>query len=343
MENDNKYLKIRQVITDHIDNSEVKNYIKYRETEIVSSDNIERSFKISARIGKNKESLLLEFKEDLYDKLAERFGNEEATQILSNNIDLEFGLATGDKFTGIDLVDLNGNVFKLKHEAGKILMLDFWATWCNYCQQPMQENVDLMTKDAKLTENNISIIGLSCDEDSQKWKAHLEKKIWLSLPQLVKKGLLKEVGIKGIHCIVVINKQGIISYVGHPAEINLEEALLNLAQDKPFLDECSSTSLNSWWKDNENNKKISVVEDSNALIKDAGVLNATFCVNTRLEYDHESNQMKVKKVTPIFFGDVSPFEYETVEKLSPTLQKKYNLHNFSFKMKVIEISGNEDF
>ena len=119
--------------------------------------------------------------------------------------------------------------------------------------------------------------------------------------------------------------------------------MLDQAQDKPFLDDFSSTTLNSWWKDAEDKTKIAIVEDSNALIKDAGVLNATFYINTRLEYDPNLNQMKVKKVTPIFFGDVSPFEYETVENFATTLQKKYNLHNFSFKMKVIEISGNEDF
>jgi thiol-disulfide isomerase/thioredoxin len=343
MENDNKHLLIREVITDHIKNSELKNNIKYKEIEVINPENIDRDIKISGRVNKNKEIPLTEFREELYDKLADVIGSEEATEILGNTVDLEVGLAQGDKFTGLDVVDFDGKQVKFRHEEGKVLMLDFWATWCGYCQEPMQENVDMVTKNQKLAENDISIVGLSCDEDTNRWKNHIVERKWTAIPQYVKKGLLKEVGVKGIPCIAIINKQGIISFLGHPSEINLEEALLNLAQDKPIQSENSQNDLNAWWNGTDLSSKSVIVAESNFVLKEAGVLNATFCVSTRLEYDVQSDQMKVKKITPIFYGEVTPFEYETVQNCAINLQTNYNFNDFAFKMKVIDMSGNDDF
>jgi thiol-disulfide isomerase/thioredoxin len=343
MENDNKHLLLREVIIDHIRNSELKNYIKYKEIEVINPENIDRDLKISGRVSKNKEIQLNEFKEELYDKISDVIGNEEATEILGNIIDLELGLAQGDKFSGLDVVDFDGKSVKLSHEAGKVLMIDFWATWCGYCQEPMQENVELVTKNQKLSENNISIVGLSCDEDTNKWKNHIVQRNWTAIPQYVKKGLLKEVGVKGIPCIAIINKHGIISFLGHPSEINLEEALLNLAHDKPINSENSQNDLNSWWNGTDPSSKSVIVAESNFILKEAGVLNAIFCVSTRSEYDVQSDQMKAKKITPIFYGEVTPFEYETVQNCAITLQSNYNFNDFAFKMKVIDMSGNEDF
>jgi thiol-disulfide isomerase/thioredoxin len=340
MDDNHKHFQLREVVTNHILNSEFKNQIKYRENEVVYPGDVNRDIKITGRVNRNKENSLIEFREELYDKIAEILGNEEATDFLNSNVQLDIGISKGDKFTGLDVVDLNGNSLKLNHEAGKVLMLDFWATWCKFCQQPMQENIDLVTNNQKLAENNVIIVGLSCDEDTQKWKNHIEQKNWSLIPQYVKKGLLKELGIKGIPCILIVNKQGIISFIGHPSEINLEQFLLSTQNEKLTLSENDS---NYWWNIIDENKKINMIKECNLILENSGVKNATFCVSSRLEYDPETNQMQALKITPTFFGDVTPFENDTVKESASTLQTKYNFNDFSYKMKVIEFGAGEDF
>ena len=44
------------------------------------------------------------------------------------------------------LKDSTGKQFTLKHYRGKVLLLDFWATWCHGCKQEMPWFVDLDRK-----------------------------------------------------------------------------------------------------------------------------------------------------------------------------------------------------
>jgi len=236
----------RAIIIEHLINSDLKNFIKYKETEAIYPGRVDRDITLTGRVPKKSQNDLEEFIENLYDKLAEKCGNEFAT-VFNNNVTIEVGPCEGEKFQGIECFDEDGKKVQVKHESGQILMLDFWATWCKYCQEPMQENVDLMTKNSNFQDNNISIIGLSCDENASKWKEHLVQKNWKSIPQYVKTGLRKELGIKAIPCVGIINKEGVISYFGHPMNINLEETLLGLTKNESikFPDE----DPNPWWSE----------------------------------------------------------------------------------------------
>jgi thiol-disulfide isomerase/thioredoxin len=34
----------------------------------------------------------------------------------------------------------------LRHESGKVYLLDFWATWCPPCQAPMAYNCEMIKR-----------------------------------------------------------------------------------------------------------------------------------------------------------------------------------------------------
>jgi thiol-disulfide isomerase/thioredoxin len=338
MDGELKYLEIRETIIGHIKNSDLKQQIKFREMEIVNVENTDHDFKVTARVGKSNETALMEFKETLYDLLAEKIGNEEATEFVNNNVDFEVGIAVGEKFQGLDVQDSNGSKIRVAHEAGSVLMLDFWATWCGYCQDPMQENVNIMTQNNHLKENNISIVGLSCDEDTEKWKSHVALAKWDQIPQYVKKNLLKEVGVRGIPCIAIINKSGIVDFVGHPSEIKLEEYLINLAQDKTNSSEQTLDS-NDWWNSTDSQTKSVIVAEAGFSLSDVGVINAKFCVTTRFELNNETFTMVPKKVTPMFYGEVTPYEYDTIQNVAINLQTTNNFNDFAFKVRVLQMEG----
>jgi peroxiredoxin len=64
------------------------------------------------------------------------------------------------------LKDSTGKYFSLKDYRGKILLLDFWATWCHGCKQEMPWFVDL---DRKYRASRLEVVGVSMDDDG--WKA----------------------------------------------------------------------------------------------------------------------------------------------------------------------------
>lgn len=60
-----------------------------------------------------------------------------------------------------NFTDLNGQQQALKQWQGKIIVLNFWATWCPPCREEMPE---LSAMQDQYKKQNIVIIGLSTDD-----------------------------------------------------------------------------------------------------------------------------------------------------------------------------------
>jgi thiol-disulfide isomerase/thioredoxin len=62
----------------------------------------------------------------------------------------------------VDLVDLSGARLDLRALAGKVVVINFWATWCGPCRDEMPDLVALQAH----YKDQLAIIGLSIDEGS---------------------------------------------------------------------------------------------------------------------------------------------------------------------------------
>ena len=75
--------------------------------------------------------------------------------------------AVGDKLAiikGATPVLGNSNkVVDIEHKEGEVILLDFWATWCPPCQEPMRHNQNMLMKRAESWGKKVRIIGLSID------------------------------------------------------------------------------------------------------------------------------------------------------------------------------------
>ena len=60
-----------------------------------------------------------------------------------------------------ELQDMDGNVIHSKEFAGKIVVVNFWATWCQPCVQEIPGFVSLQQKYAK---QGLTIVGIALDE-----------------------------------------------------------------------------------------------------------------------------------------------------------------------------------
>ena len=65
------------------------------------------------------------------------------------------------------LKDVNGKPVALTDFKGKILVLNFWATWCIPCRAEIPALVELQ---AKYARNGLQVIGVSIDDPAEKMK-----------------------------------------------------------------------------------------------------------------------------------------------------------------------------
>ena len=63
------------------------------------------------------------------------------------------------------LEDVDGNKVKLATFGGKVLLLNFWATWCAPCKVEIPHLVELQ---ARYAEGGLQVIGISVDEPPEK-------------------------------------------------------------------------------------------------------------------------------------------------------------------------------
>jgi thiol-disulfide isomerase/thioredoxin len=76
---------------------------------------------------------------------------------------------------------LDGTECDVSHQAGQVLLLDFWATWCPPCQKPMAHNQEMLEEHGAAWGDKVRLIGLSIDQEREKLKTHVETKKWTSV------------------------------------------------------------------------------------------------------------------------------------------------------------------
>ncbi len=59
------------------------------------------------------------------------------------------------------LKDLSGRTLTLADYRGKVVLLNFWATWCEPCRQEIPEFIQLQNK-----SRNLQIVGISLDDSA---------------------------------------------------------------------------------------------------------------------------------------------------------------------------------
>ncbi len=68
-------------------------------------------------------------------------------------------------------IDLNGKPAKLSDLRGKVVVLNFWATWCPPC---VEETPALIELNQRIASRNGVVLGVSIDDDEAAYKQFIE-------------------------------------------------------------------------------------------------------------------------------------------------------------------------
>jgi thiol-disulfide isomerase/thioredoxin len=142
-----------------------------------------------------------------WDKSAE----ERKTKALAGKMEkpaVDFALRSAD-----------GDTVKLSDLKGRIVILDFWATWCGPCRMAMPE-IDAFLKVS--TDPDIKVYSINVWENFRyKTKTFMEKHGYSMTLLYGNDDLVKAYGVTGIPTLFIIDKEGKIRY----EEIGYEEGL----------------------------------------------------------------------------------------------------------------------
>lgn len=74
---------------------------------------------------------------------------------------LSLSAFSADKAPNFELVDLNGNKVSLSDFTGKVVLLNFWATWCPPCRAEIPHFIEFQDK---YSEKGFITLGVSLDQ-----------------------------------------------------------------------------------------------------------------------------------------------------------------------------------
>ena len=102
-----------------------------------------------------------------------------------------------------------GKEVKLSDFRGKVVLIDFWASWCGPCRR---ENPNVVRVYNKFKDKGFEILGVSLDKSKSKWISAIEKDklTWPHVSDLKGWGSVhaKDYGVTGIPQTFLVNEKG---------------------------------------------------------------------------------------------------------------------------------------
>lgn len=128
-------------------------------------------------------------------------------------------LPTGSPAPEISMKDTTGRTVKLSSLRGKVVLIDFWASWCMPCRQANPKVVELYRQ---YKSRGFEIYGVSLDDNKERWKQAIraDKLTWYHVSELKKweTDIIKDYHVSAIPFTVLIDRNGRIIEKGLSVE-----------------------------------------------------------------------------------------------------------------------------
>lgn len=124
------------------------------------------------------------------------------------------------------LTDLEGNKVSLSDFKGKVIIVDFWATWCGPCKMEIPSFIKLQDD----YQDDVVVLGVSLDQGGPGAVVPFAEKMNINYPIVYGDGSVVQAygGIRGIPTTFVIDRDFKIQrkYVGYRDHSVFEEDIL---------------------------------------------------------------------------------------------------------------------
>jgi len=118
----------------------------------------------------------------------------------------------GQKAPDFQTQFLNEEEFKLSDQKGKVVILDFWATWCGPCVRALPE---LLKATSSFNKKNVALLAVNQGESTKVISKFLKKKQLKALSVIMDE--TRKIGgdykVKGIPKTVIIDQKGVVRHV----------------------------------------------------------------------------------------------------------------------------------
>jgi peroxiredoxin len=149
------------------------------------------------------------FYETLDKKYEKQYKGLKHYDMLHDLIESAGATAIGRVMSDINLPDPKGEMIKLSSMRGQYVLVDFWASWCRPCRM---ENPNVVKAYKKYHSKGFEILGVSLDDNSNKWKTAIEADnlTWKHVSELKgwQSDVCRKYNINSIPFSILLDKEG---------------------------------------------------------------------------------------------------------------------------------------
>jgi len=109
---------------------------------------------------------------DLYDQLSIENKNTNFGKEIARFVKLNKEPKIGEHFADFESENQNEESKRLSDVKGKVILLEFWASWCGPCRQ---ENPNLVKTYEKFNPKGFEVFAVSLDESKESWLKAIEE------------------------------------------------------------------------------------------------------------------------------------------------------------------------
>ncbi len=193
-------------------------------------------------VGENPAELMSAFLVTYFDNAIEQYASlyrEVRDNLISRYPDNGFvrhldqkvkalGIVAGMEAPDIALPDTSGRVRRLSDLRGRVVLIDFWASWCGPCRM---ENPNVVRMYQKYHDKGFEIFSVSLDKERERWVAAIKKDnlMWpdhVSDLQYWNSAAGRLYGISSIPATVLVDRDGKVlarNLRGYQLEQKLQE------------------------------------------------------------------------------------------------------------------------
>ena len=122
--------------------------------------------------------------------------------------------------------DLDGNVVSTAALRGKVVLINFWATWCPPCREEIPELIDL----ANRYKDRLQVVGVSMDDADASQVKDFATRMGMNYPVVMggREIITPYGGVPGLPTTYIINRDGRVvqKHMGlHPTSLRRRNAL----------------------------------------------------------------------------------------------------------------------